>query len=355
MHGFPTVDPIYSIDNYRYDLPPESIAQYPAEPRDSCRLLVMDRQTGSLQDRVFNEIKHLLVSGDTLVLNQTKVIPARLIGVKDTGARIEILLLGQEEGLWEALVKPARRMKVGSIVRFPGFPDVRAEVVAVLEGNGCRQLRFHDCPDINSFLELAGQVPLPPYIDRHAEPDDLVRYQTVYAREPGSAAAPTAGLHFTAGLLEEIKARGIEVVTLVLHVGLGTFRPVSSPDIRQHRMHFEKYYVSPDTAGILNRNRARGGRIVAVGTTVVRTLESVYSDQAGFCSGSGQTDMFIYPGYRFKAIDGLITNFHLPCSSLLMLVGAFGGLDNTMAAYRHAVETGYRFFSYGDAMFITAT
>ena len=355
MHIFPDADPIYSLDTYRYDLPPQLIAQYPADTRDSSRLLVMDRQTGSLQDRIFNEIKHLLVSGDTLVLNQTKVIPARLIGVKDTGARVEILLLGQKEGGWEALVKPARRMKVGSIVRFPGCADVKAEVEAVLEGNGCRRLKFHNCPDMTSFLEQAGQVPLPPYIDRRAEPDDRVRYQTVYACEPGSAAAPTAGLHFTAGLLEEIKARGIEVVTLVLHVGLGTFRPVSSPDIRQHRMHLESYYVSPAAAAILNRNRAEGGRIVAVGTTVVRTLESVYSEQAGFSSGSGQTDMFIYPGYRFKAIDGLITNFHLPCSSLLMLVGAFGGLDNTFAAYRHAVAAGYRFFSYGDAMFITAT
>ena len=355
MHILPDADPIYSLDTYQYDLPPELIAQYPADPRDSSRLLVMDRQTGRLQDRIFNEIKHLLGSGDTLVLNQTKVIPARLSGVKDTGARIEILLLGQKEGGWEALVKPARRMKVGSIVRFPGCADVKAEVEAVLEGNGCRRLKFHDCPDMTSFLEQAGQVPLPPYIDRRAEPNDRVRYQTVYACEPGSAAAPTAGLHFTAGLLEEIKARGIEVVTLVLHVGLGTFRPVSSSDIRQHRMHSESYYVSPATAAILNRKRAGGGRIVAVGTTVVRTLESVYSEQAGFSSGSGQTDMFIYPGYRFKAIDGLITNFHLPCSSLLMLVGAFGGLDNTLAAYRHAVAAGYRFFSYGDAMFITAT
>ncbi|MEQ8200026.1 MAG: tRNA preQ1(34) S-adenosylmethionine ribosyltransferase-isomerase QueA [Syntrophomonadaceae bacterium] len=352
MNDFPVTDSIYSIDTYRYDLPPEMIAQYPAEPRDSSRLLVLDRNTGRLQDRVFNEVKYLLAAGDILVLNRTRVIPARLWGVKDTGAHIEILLLARKEGCWEALVKPARRMKVGSIVRFPGFEDVAAEVEAVLEGNGCRLLRFHNCPDMTSFLEQAGQVPLPPYIDRPAEPDDLVNYQTVYAREPGSAAAPTAGLHFTAGLLEEIRARGVQIVTVVLHVGLGTFRPVSSQDIREHRMHCESYYVSPETSAILNKNRAGGARIVAVGTTVVRTLESVYNAEAGFRSGSGQTDMFIYPGYRFKAIDGLITNFHLPGSSLLMLVGAFGGLDNTLAAYRHAVEGGYRFFSYGDAMLI---
>lgn len=353
MNAFPITDSIYNVDTYRYDLPPEMIAQYPVEPRDSSRLLVMERQTSSWRDRVFNEIKYQLASGDILVLNQTKVIPARLIGIKDTGARIEILLLACQGGSWEALVKPARRMKVGSVVRFPGFEDVVAEVEAILEENGCRRLKFHNCPDMMGFLEQAGQVPLPPYIARPAESGDLVNYQTVYACEPGSAAAPTAGLHFTDGLLEEIKARGVQLVTVVLHVGLGTFRPVSSPDIRQHQMHSERYYVSPDTAAILNKGRAGGGRIVAVGTTVVRTLESVYGDKTGFSSGSGQTDMFIYPGYRFKAIDGLITNFHLPCSSLLMLVGAFGGLDHTLAAYRHAIEAGYRFFSYGDAMFIT--
>lgn len=344
-------DAVYAINSYQYHLPPNLIAQYPVEPRDSSRLLVMERGTGLLRDRAFTEVVDLLKSGDTLVLNRTRVIPARLFGVKDTGARIEILLLAKREEYWEALVKPARRMKAGTVVRFPGFKTY-TEVEAVLEGDGCRLLSFHNCPDMDDFLNKVGQVPLPPYINRGAEPGDREQYQTVFARESGSAAAPTAGLHFTMALLEQLKAKGVDIATLVLHVGLGTFRPVSSEDIREHRMHYERYYVGPETAAVLNRTRDRGGRIIAVGTTVVRTLESIYTDESAFACASGATNKFIFPGYTFKAVDGLITNFHLPASSLLMLVAAFAGLDHTLAAYHHAVAEKYRFFSYGDAMLI---
>ncbi len=344
-------DAVYATSSYQYDLPPNLIAQYPVEPRDSSRLLVMEKGTGLLRDRAFTEVADLLKSGDTLVLNRTRVIPARLFGIKDTGARIEILLLAQREEYWEALVKPARRMKAGTVVRFPGFRTY-AEVEAVLEGDGCRLLSFHNCPDMDDFLNNVGQVPLPPYISRGAEPGDREQYQTVYARESGSAAAPTAGLHFTIALLEQLKVKGVDIATLVLHVGLGTFRPVSSDDIREHRMHSERYYVGPETAMVLNRTRARGGRIIAVGTTVVRTLESIYTDGSGFTCANGETNKFIFPGYTYKAVDGLITNFHLPASSLLMLVAAFAGLDHTLAAYHHAVAEKYRFFSYGDAMLI---
>lgn len=342
---------IFSLNSYRYDLPPHLIAQYPVDPRDRSRLLVMDRTSGDLQDRIFAEVTDFFKTGDTLVLNRTRVIPARLFGNKETGAAIEILLLVKREEGWEALVKPARRMKRGAVVKFPGS-DVSAEVAEVLEGNGCRLLRFNNCPDMDGFLTQAGQMPLPPYIDRETEAGDREHYQTVYAREPGSAAAPTAGLHFTWALLEKLQAKGVEIVTVVLHVGLGTFRPVSCDDIREHQMHFESYHVSPETALILNRTRDRGGRIIATGTTVVRTLETIYTAEAGFSSGGGITNKFIYPGYTYGAVDGLITNFHLPGSSLLMLVSAFAGLDHTLEAYRHAVAQQYRFFSYGDAMII---
>jgi S-adenosylmethionine:tRNA ribosyltransferase-isomerase len=244
-------------------------------------------------------------------------------------------------------------MQVGSMVNFTGYGDVQAEVIAELDMNGGRLLKFHNCPDVDQFINEAGQMPLPPYINRTAQDSDKNCYQTVYAQEPGSAAAPTAGLHFTDSLLQEIKDKGVNIARILLHVGLGTFRPVSSLDIREHRMHYEYYQVDEETSQLLNATRKSGRHIVAVGTTVVRTLETVYNENCGFSSQYGETNKFIYPGYSFKAIDKIITNFHLPGSSLLMLVAALAGLDPTMSAYKHAVDNEYRFFSYGDAMLIT--
>ncbi|PKM76744.1 MAG: tRNA preQ1(34) S-adenosylmethionine ribosyltransferase-isomerase QueA [Firmicutes bacterium HGW-Firmicutes-15] len=344
---------IYNLESYHYNLPPALIAQFPVEPRDSSRLLVLNKESGRLEDRVFRQLIDYLEAGDTLVINHTRVIPARLFAYKDTGAKVEILLLSKQEDKWEALVRPARKMKAGSMVNFFGQGDVQAEVIAELDMNGGRLLKFHNCPDVDQFISKAGQMPLPPYINRIAEESDKNRYQTVYAQEPGSAAAPTAGLHFTDSLLQEIKEKGVNIARILLHVGLGTFRPVSSLDIREHRMHYEYYQVDEETAQLLNATRKNGRHIVAVGTTVVRTLETVYNDDCGFSRQSGETNKFIYPGYTFKAIDKMITNFHLPGSSLLMLVAALAGLDPTMSAYQHAVDNEYRFFSYGDAMLIT--
>jgi S-adenosylmethionine:tRNA ribosyltransferase-isomerase len=343
---------LYSLETYNYDLPPGLIAQYPVEPRDSSRLLVLNRQTGRMEDRIFRQVTDYLEAGDTLVINRTRVIPARLYALKETGARIEILLLGKKDDRWEALVKPARRMKAGSRVKFGDGTGVEAEVVAELPMDGGRLIKFHHCPDVEQFINEVGQMPLPPYINRSAEAGDKERYQTVYAREAGSAAAPTAGLHFTEELLQDIKAKGINIAAITLHVGLGTFRPVNSPDIRRHQMHYEHYELSAETADLLNETRNRGHNVVAVGTTVVRTLETVYNEKIGFTCQTGETNKFIYPGYPIKAIDKLITNFHLPGSSLIMLVAALAGLENTMAAYQHAVNHQYRFFSYGDAMLI---
>ncbi|CFX94591.1 S-adenosylmethionine:tRNA ribosyltransferase-isomerase, QueA [Syntrophomonas zehnderi OL-4] len=342
----------YLLQSYQFDLPPHLIAQFPAEPRDEARLLVMDRQTGEFEDRIFKDIIEYLEPGDTLVLNNTRVIPARLFARKKTGARIEILLLNQENGHWKALVKPARRMPLGTRVFFETSPQVEAEVVAELE-DGARLLTFHNCPNEMEFINGVGQMPLPPYINRPAEEDDKIRYQTVYAQSAGSAAAPTAGLHFTEELLERIAAQGINIAPVLLHVGLGTFRPVSSKDIRNHQMHYEYYQIDAKTAYLLNNTKQNGKNIIAVGTTVVRTLETVYNENHGFTAQSGETNRFIYPGYRYRAVDKIITNFHLPGSSLIMLVAAFAGLDNTLKAYRHAVEKEYRFFSYGDAMLVS--
>ncbi|MDH7497632.1 MAG: tRNA preQ1(34) S-adenosylmethionine ribosyltransferase-isomerase QueA [Syntrophomonadaceae bacterium] len=344
------MDP-FRLETYDYHLPAHAVARYPAEPRDSARLLVLDRASGTCSDRRFSDLPEYVGRGDVLVVNETMVIPARLYGRLETGGRVEVLLLREAGDAWQALVRPARRLRPGKIVHFPG--GVSATVEAELDFPGGRRLRFHTGgKDFAAWLGEAGTVPLPPYIDRPAEPDDRWRYQTVYAARPGSVAAPTAGLHFTPGLLQRLQAGGVEVVPLVLHVGLGTFRPVEVADIRQHRMHREYYQVDEPQAHRLNRARREGRRILAVGTTVVRALESAYREGRGFAAGSGETDCFIYPGYRFRAVDGLVTNFHLPRSSLLMLVCAFAGIENTMAAYRHALAAGYRFFSYGDAMFI---
>jgi S-adenosylmethionine:tRNA ribosyltransferase-isomerase len=343
---------IFDLESYNYNLPQNLIAQFPVEPRDSSRLLVLNKQNGKLEDRIFRDVIDYFEPGDTLVVNHTRVIPARLFGYKDTGAKVEILLLCKQEGNWEALVKPARRMKPGTLINLVGKGNVQAEVISELDMNGGRILKFHNCPDEDQFINEAGQMPLPPYINRAAEENDKNRYQTVYAQEPGSAAAPTAGLHFTDSLLQEIKDKGVNIARVLLHVGLGTFRPVSSQDIREHRMHYEYYQLNAATAQLLNATKKSGHKIIAVGTTVVRTLETVYNDDCGFSSQSGETNKFIYPGYSFKAVDKMITNFHLPGSTLVMLVAALAGLDYTMSAYQHAVDNKYRFFSYGDAMLI---
>jgi len=342
---------IYDIDSYSYDLPAELIAQYPVTPRDSSRLLVLDRSSGGMEDQVFSNLIEYLETGDTLVLNKIRVIPARLVGFRDSGARAEIFLLRKRGGEWEALVKPARRLPPGKIVRFESA-DEYIEILEETDTAGGRMVRICNCKDENEFLCRHGHIPLPPYIDRPDEIMDQECYQTVYAKNDGSVAAPTAGLHFTDQLLDQLVSKGIHIVYLVLHVGIGTFRPVKTQDIRDHKMHFEVYEFDRQAADLLNQTRSNHKKIIAVGTTVVRTLETVYNEDCGFSAASGETNKFIYPGYTFKAIDGLITNFHLPRSSLIMLVSAFAGQENTMAAYRHAVDQRYRFFSYGDAMFI---
>lgn len=351
---------LHKLESYQFDIPEQLIAQYPIEPRDSSRLLVLSRDNGQVEDRVFQDVAEYLVPGDTLVLNDTRVIPARLFGYKSSGARIEILLLKKCGESWEALVRPARRLKPGDRVVLEISPHLEAkyahqgielEILAELNMPGGRQVCFHNCTNEMEYIEEVGHMPLPPYIKRQAENEDNRRYQTVYADQIGSAAAPTAGLHFTDTLLREIQSRGINVVKVLLHVGLGTFRPVSSPDIRHHQMHYEYCSLTETAALLLNQTRQEGKRIIAVGTTVVRTLES-FHDRDSFRHGEIETNCFIYPGYQFKGIDAMITNFHLPGSSLIMLVAAFAGYENTMAAYHHAIANHYRFFSYGDAMLI---
>lgn len=348
----PNTDDIFRLGSYNFELPSELIAQYPAQPRDNARLLVLERDSGNIKDRFFYQIGDYLQAGDALVLNETRVIPARLLGFKESGARAEVFLLRKEGDLWEALVKPARRLKPGHRVYFSKDRPEYVEVVDnyVLEGG--RLVAFRNCPDEDLFIEEMGRIPLPPYINRPDEAGDAKEYQTVYAKSSGSVAAPTAGLHFTGKLLEDIEAKGVNLVKVLLHVGIGTFKPVSVPDIRQHKMHSEYYELSDKAAGLLNETRNRGKKIYAVGTTVVRTLETIYDQKYGFKPGCGETSIFIYPGYRFQAVDRLITNFHLPGSSLLMLVSALAGWETTLNAYRHAVNERYRFFSYGDAMLI---
>lgn len=335
--------------DFWYDLPEELIAQTPLEQRDSSRLLVMDRQSGRLEHRHFYDIIHYLQSGDCLVMNDSRVLPARLLGHRPTGGAVEVLLLRDlGEKRWECLVKPGRKMQPGHQVVF-GNGELTGTVVAVQE-DGNRVVEFDYQGIFLEVLESLGKMPLPPYIK--AELADQERYQTVYSREVGSAAAPTAGLHFTTELLEKIREKGIVTAFVTLHVGLGTFRPVKAEDIAQHHMHSEFCVISPETAEILNRTRASGGRIICVGTTSCRTLESLVNEDGSFEAKSKWTNIFIYPGYQFKAMDGLITNFHLPESTLLMLVSAFSSRQNILDAYREAVRERYRFFSFGDAMFI---
>ncbi len=338
------------LSDFDYYLPEELIAQEPAAFRDRSRLLVLHRDTGQTEHRRFSDCVNYFSPGDVLVLNNTRVIPARLIGVKEgTGARIEVVLLKRAAlNTWEALVKPGKRVRPGTRIIF-GEGMLAAEAVGTTEAGG-RVLSFSYDGVFEDILDRLGQMPLPPYIRK--ELHDRERYQTVYARFPGSAAAPTAGLHFTPELLERIRNSGIHTAELLLHVGLGTFRPVKTENILEHRMHAEYYEISPQAAAAVNRARQEGGRIISVGTTTTRTLETVTGDDGMVRPGSGWTDIFIYPGYRFKAVDVLITNFHLPKSTLLMLVSAFAGREKVLEAYRQAVSQGYRFFSFGDAMLI---
>ncbi|SDF11277.1 tRNA preQ1(34) S-adenosylmethionine ribosyltransferase-isomerase QueA [Sporolituus thermophilus] len=336
------------VTEFDYYLPEELIAQQPCEPRDHSRLLVLDRRTGNIEHRRFYNLPDYLQPGDTLVFNDTKVIPARLIGAKaGTGGKVEVFLLNRLTGdEWETLVKPGKRARPGTQVVFGD--ELSCEILASTDYGG-RIVRFNYSGVFEEILDRLGETPLPPYIKARLADKD--RYQTVYAKERGSAAAPTAGLHFTPALLDRIRAKGINLAFITLHVGLGTFRPVTVTDITQHTMHREYYSVSPETAGLINRTKQAGGRIIAVGTTAVRTLETVGAG-GSVESGSGWTDIFIYPGYRFKVVDALVTNFHLPQSTLLMLVSALAGRENIMNAYHTAVREKYRFFSFGDAMLI---
>ena len=339
-----------NIEDFDYELPEELIAQTPLEKRDSSRLLVLDKETGEIEHKYFCDIIDYLEKGDTLVLNDTKVLPARIIGVKEeTGAVIELLLLKNiESDNWECLVKPARRIKKGTIVSF-GNGELKAECVLEKdEGIRCFKLIYEGI--LMEILEKLGTMPLPPYI--HEKLEDQSRYQTVYAKEVGSAAAPTAGLHFTNELLKRIEDKGVDICYVTLHVGLGTFRPVSVSNIEEHEMHSEFYSMSSEVASKLNKAKKEGRRIIAVGTTSTRTVESIINLYGEFKECSGWTKIFIYPGYEFMAIDALITNFHLPKSTLIMLVSALAGRNIILNAYREAVKKKYRFFSFGDAMFI---
>ena len=340
-----------STEDFDFDLPEELIAQTPLKDRASSRLLVVNKETGDMEDKHFHDILDELQPGDALVMNNTRVLPARLYGEKpETGGHLEVLLLTNTEGdTWETLIKPAKRAKVGTEIQF-GDGRLKAVVKEELEHGG-RIIEFKYDGIFLEILESLGEMPLPPYIKERL--DDPDSYQTVYAEENGSAAAPTAGLHFTKELLEEIKAKGVHLVYLTLHVGLGTFRPVSVDNIEEHHMHSEFYRLTEEAAKQLNEVRQAGGRIVAVGTTSIRTLETIGTKFNGeIQADSGWTDIFITPGYQFKVVEAFSTNFHLPKSTLVMLVSAFAGKDLTLAAYQHAIEEKYRFFSFGDAMFI---
>ena len=335
--------------DFWYDLPEELIAQTPLEQRDTSRLLVLDRQSGELEHKHFYDILEYLNPGDCLVMNDSRVLPARLLGHRPTGGAVEVLLLRDlGDKKWECLCKPGRKMQVGSQVIF-GNGELTATVVAVRE-DGNRVVEFHYEGIFLEVLERLGKMPLPPYIK--AELQDQERYQTVYSREIGSAAAPTAGLHWTNELLEKAREKGVHTAFVTLHVGLGTFRPVKAEEISDHHMHSELCMMSQETAALLNQTKQNGGRIICVGTTSCRTIESLAKEDGTFEASSKWTEIFIFPGYRFKAMDGLITNFHLPESTLVMLVSAFSSRENILHAYEEAVKEKYRFFSFGDAMFI---
>ena len=337
-------------EDFYFDLPEELIAQDPLEDRSGSRLLVLDKETGETEHHIFREIVNYLNPGDCLVINDTKVIPARLIGEKEgTGAKVEVLLLKRKENdIWETLVKPGRKMKPGARLVF-GNGLLKAEVIGVVE-EGNRLIRFEYEGIFEEILDQLGQMPLPPYITHQLE--DKNRYQTVYAKHSGSAAAPTAGLHFTPELLDEIKEKGVEIAHVTLHVGLGTFRPVKVENIQEHHMHSEFYRIEQSEADKINRAKEEGHRVICVGTTSCRTVESAADENGRLRECSGWTEIFIYPGYKFKVLDALITNFHLPESTMIMLVSALAGREHVLAAYEEAIRERYRFFSFGDAMFI---
>lgn len=369
----------YTTSDFDYTLPPGLVAQHPARRRDESRLMVVDRATGAIRHRVFRDIVDLVPAGDALVLNETRVFPARLVGRRESGAEAEVLLLrpagegrtlrapgpppdpnspenrgesmaGRDDPhLWSALVRPGNKLKPGRRVHVGD--ELEVEVLDV-EPDGTRIVRLVTGLSVEDALQRYGRMPLPPYVEREAGPEDAERYQTVYARREGSVAAPTAGLHLTPEILAALEAGGVRIVRLVLHVGVGTFRPVEAEDPAEHEMHSEWYEVPPESAAALNATRAAGGSVWAVGTTVARTLETVTDERGVVAAGSGWTDIFIRPPYRFRGVDRLVTNFHLPRSTLLMLVSALAGYELTMRAYRVAVEEGYRFYSYGDAMVI---
>lgn len=340
----------YSTKDYYYDLPKELIAQDPLEDRSSSRLMVLGKKSGHVSHHHFTEILDFLRPGDCLVINNTRVIPARLIGTKkDTGAHVEILLLRRKQNdIWETLVRPGKKLRPGAEVTF-GDGSLTATILDVVEG-GDRLVQFHYDGIFEEILDRLGEMPLPPYITHKLKDRD--RYNTVYAKFDGSAAAPTAGLHFTKELLEQVKEKGVNIAQVTLHVGLGTFRPVKVDDVRRHEMHTEWYRVTQETADLINNTKKNGGRIIAVGTTSVRTLETVADEDGYMKAQEGDTSIFIYPGYKWKIVDGLITNFHLPESTLIMLVSALAGREHVLAAYREAVKERYRFFSFGDAMYI---
>ena len=336
------------VKDFTYELPQELIAQYPLEPRDHSRLLVVDKNTGTIEHRYFYDLCEYLRHDDLLVFNDTRVIPARLHGVKDTGARVEVFLLTRLNSTdWEVLVKPGRKLRVGAKIKFSD--DLSCDIIADTDFGG-RIARFYYNGVFEEILDRLGETPLPPYITHQLE--DKNRYQTVYAKHTGSAAAPTAGLHFTPELLKEIEEKGIDIARVTLHVGLGTFRPVKVDEITDHHMHSEFYQVDEEAAEKINRAKDSGHRVICVGTTSCRTIESAADETGHLKPTSGWTEIFIYPGYKFKILDGLITNFHLPESTLIMLVSALAGREHVLAAYEEAVQERYRFFSFGDAMLI---
>ena len=336
--------------DFFYDLPEELIAQDPLEDRTASRLLVLNRETGAIEHKIFSDVIDYLNEGDCLVINNTRVIPARLIGEKEgTGGKVEVLLLKRRANdVWETLVKPGKKLRPGARVTF-GDGRLKAEILEIAE-EGNRLVRFYYEGIFEEILDSLGEMPLPPYITHKLEDKEM--YQTVYAKYDGSAAAPTAGLHFTKELLSKIEEKGIKIASITLHVGLGTFRPVKVDDVNHHHMHTEWYEVNAEAADIINETKRNGGRVVCVGTTSCRTIESVADENGYMKAKTGETDIFIYPGYKFKVMDGLITNFHLPESTLVMLVSAFAGKENVLAAYETAVKERYRFFSFGDAMIL---
>lgn len=338
------------MENYNYHLPEELIAQTPLTDRTASKLMVLNKESKEITHDIFSNIGTYLKQGDCLVLNNSRVIPVRLYGTKrDTKAKIEILLLHEiEQNIWEALVKPAKKVKIGTVI---AFGDGKLLATCIQEKQqGAKLFRLSYKGILLEVLEQLGEMPLPPYIKTELKDDE--RYQTVYAKENGSAAAPTAGLHFSNELLQHIKSQGVQIVYITLHVGLGTFRPITAEHIEDHQMHAEYYHISEDTAAILNKTRANKGRIISVGTTSTRVLETIANENDAFQSASGWTDIYIYPPYSFQAIDGLITNFHLPKSTLLLLISAFAGRETVLRAYEEATKQNYRFFSFGDAMFI---